>query len=249
MNNSTFLKYLFLTAAILLFVFRPAFAQVIVGGTVYDSSKLYVVPDVQVLNSSGHVTYTDSTGRYKIASEENDSISFYYNGKFTVKFPVAKMQDYQSFDISLRIKVNEKYKLLKGVTVFSNTYRLDSLENREAYAKVFGNSKPGIRSVYDPGGAAGLDVGELIGLFQFRKNKHRLAFQNRLVEEEEAKYVDYRFSAKTIERITGLKSPELEEYRKLYRPSYYFTANSTLAQFYEYLLNTSYTFKQENGID
>ncbi len=248
-NTYTFQKYLFLTAAILLLVARPAFTQVIVGGTVYDSSKLYVVPDVQVLNSSGYVTYTDSTGRYKIASETNDSISFYYNGKFTVKFPVAKMQDYQAFDISLRVKVNEKYKLLKGVTIFSNTYRLDSLENREAYAKAFGNSKPGIRSTYEPGGAAGLDVGELIGMFQFRKNKHRLAFQKRLVDEEEEKYVDYRFSAKTIERITGLTSPELEKYRKLYRPSYYFTSNSTLAQFYEYLLNTSYTFKRENDIE
>ena len=249
MNNNTFPKYFFLTATILVFVLRPSFAQIIVAGTVYDSSKLYVVPDVQVLNSSGDVTYTDSIGRYKIASDENDSISFYYNGKFTVKFPVAKMQDYQAFDISLRVKVNEKYKLLKGVTIFSNSYRFDSLENREAYAKVFGNSKPGLRSTYDPGGAAGLDVNELIGIFQFRKNRQRLAFQNRLIGEEEDKYVDYRFSAKTIERITGLKYPELEEYRKLYRPSYYFTANSTLAQFYEYILNTSYTFKRENDIE
>lgn len=148
--------------------------------------------------------------------------------------------------------MKEKYKLLKGVTVFSNTYTLDSLENRQAYAKVFGNSKPGLRSTYDPGnptGAVGLDMGELIGVFQFRKNKHRLAFQNRLIEEEEDKYVDHRFSVRTIERVTGLKAPELEEYRKLYRPSYYFTANTTLAQFYEYLLKTSYRFKRENGIE
>lgn len=81
-------------AAIFLFALRPSYAQIIVSGTVYDSSKLYVVPDVQVHNSSGSVTLTDSTGRYNIYSEENDSISFYYNGKFTVKFPVATMQDY-----------------------------------------------------------------------------------------------------------------------------------------------------------
>ena len=244
-----FPKYFFVMACIFISNIHPSFAQLIVSGTVYDSSKLYVVPDVQVHNSSGSVAYTDSTGRYKIASEEKDSISFFYNGKYTVKFPVAKMQDYQAFDISLRVKVKEKYKLLKGVTVFSNSYTYDSLENRETYSNVFGGSKPGLRSTYDPGGAAGLDIGELVGVFQFRKNKHRLGFQKRLIEEEEDKYVDYRFSARTVERITGLKSPELEKYRKLYRPSYFFTANSTLTQFYEYILNTSYMFKRENGIE
>ena len=248
MNNSTFLKY-FLISAILLFAVCPSHAQLMVSGTVFDSSKLYTVPDVQVHNSSGSISYTDSTGRYKIATTENDSISFYYNGKYTVKFPVAKMQDYQAFDISLKVKVTDKYKLLKGVTVFSNTYTFDSLENRERYSKVFGSSKPGLKSTYDSGGAAGLDIGELVGVFQFRKNKHRLAFQNRLIEEEEDKYVDYRFSIRTIERITGLKSPESEEYRKLFRPNYEFTANSTLEQFYQYILSTSYRFKQENGID
>ncbi|MEO6683389.1 MAG: hypothetical protein ABIN48_11270 [Ginsengibacter sp.] len=249
MKKNLQVKYFLLIAAIFSFALSSVHAQLIVSGTVYDSTKLYVIPNVQVYNSSGSMTYTDSLGRYKIPSSDSDSISFFYNGKFTVKFPVATMQDYQAFDISLRVRVNEKYKLLKGVTVFSNTYRRDSLENRETYSKIFGGSKPGLRSTYDPGGAAGLDIGELIGIFQFRKNKQRLAFQDRLLAEEEDRYVDHRFSSKTIERITGLKSPELEEYKTMYRPSYYFTANSTLAQFYEYILNTSYKFKREKGLN
>ncbi len=243
-----FLKYFIITAAIFLIAQSNSYAQIIVGGTVYDSSKLFVVPNVQVHSTTGNYAYTDSIGNYRIAATENDSINFYYNGKFTVKFPVAKMKDYQSFDISLRVRVDDKYKLLKGVTVFSNTYKKDSLENRETYSKVFGSTKPGLRSTYDPGGPAGLDIGELVGVFQFRKNKQRMAFQERLLTEEEDRYVDFRFSAKNIERITGLKSPELEEYQKLYRPSYYFVSNSTLTQFYEYVLNTSYVFKRENNI-
>lgn len=248
MDKQKFLRYFIATMAILSIALSHSYAQMIVAGTVFDSSKLYVVPNVQVHSTSGNVGYTDSLGNYKIAAFENDSISFYYNGKFTFKFPIAKMQDYQSFDISLRVRVNDKYKLLKGVTVFSNSYKRDSLENRETYAKIFGGTKPGLRSTYDPGGAAGLDIGELVGVFQFRKNKQRMAFQDRLLSEEEDRYVDFRFSTKTIERITGLKTPELEEYQKLYRPSYYFTSNSTLTQFYEYILNTSYVFKRENGI-
>ena len=248
MNRKKILKYIIATLVLLSGALPSTYGQLMVAGTVFDSSKLYVVPNVQVHSTSGNIVYTDTIGKYKIAATENDSISFFYNGKFTVKFPVAQMKDYQDFDISLRVRVDDKYKLLKGVTVFSNSYKMDSLENRETYAKVFGNSRPGLRSNYDPGGPAGLDVGELVGVFQFRKNKQRMAFQERLISEEEDRYVDFRFSAKTIERITGLKSPELEEYQKLYRPSYYFVANSSLTQFYEYILNTSYVFKRENGI-
>ncbi|MEO7316362.1 MAG: hypothetical protein ABIW47_14325 [Ginsengibacter sp.] len=248
MNKQKLLKNLIATLAILLLALTHSYAQMIVAGTVFDSSKLYVVPNVQVFSTSGNMGFTDSLGNYKIAAFENDSVSFYYNGRFTVKFPIAKMKDYQAFDISLRVRVDDKYKLLRGVTVFSNSYKKDSLENREAYAKVFGSTKPGLRSTYDPGGPAGLDIGELVGVFQFRKNKQRMAFQDRLLTEEEDRYVDFRFSAKNIERITSLKSPELEEYQKLYRPSYYFVSNSTLTQFYEYILNTSYVFKRENNI-
>ncbi len=248
MIYKSILKYFLTTVAIFSIAQKNSYAQLIVRGTVFDSSKLYVVPNVQVHSTSGNFAYTDSIGNYKIGATENDSISFYYNGKFTVKFPVAKMKDYQAFDISLRVRVDDKYKLLKGVTVFSNSYKMDSLENRGTYSKVFGSTKPGLRSSYEPGGPAGLDIGELVGVFQFRKNKQRMAFQDRLLTEEEDRYVDFRFSAKNIERITGLKSPELEEYQKLYRPSYKFVSNSTLTQFYEYILNTSYTYKRENNI-
>ncbi|HSN08091.1 MAG TPA: hypothetical protein VLS85_03585, partial [Hanamia sp.] len=148
-------------------------------------------------------------------------------------------------DISLHAQVKQKYKLLNPVTVFTDSYKFDSLENREEYAKIFGDEKPGIHSTYDPGGAAGLDLDALIGMFQFRKNKEQLAFKNRILQEEQDRYVDYRFSSKTITRITGLTGDSLETYKKMYRPDYYFVAHSTLTQFYEYILNTSYAFKRK----
>ena len=201
-----------------------------------------------VKSTSGSKTISDSTGAYHIAVSEKDSLSFIYNEKSTIKFPVKDIKDYSSFDISLHVRVKNKYKLLNTVTVFSNSYQMDSLENREDYAKIFGNEKPGIHSTYDPGGTAGLDLDALIGMFQFRKNKENLAFKNRLIEDEQDRYIDYRFSSKTISRITGLTGDELEKYKKNYRPSYYFIVNSTLAQFYEYILNTSYAFKKREGI-
>jgi hypothetical protein len=223
--------------------------QITISGTVYDSSKLYVVPDVYVYSTSGARAVTDSTGSYRLTAAENDSISFFYDGKSTIKFPVKSMINYTAFDISLRVKVRQKYKLLNPITVFTNSYQKDSLENREEYAQVFGKSKSGFRGSYEPGGAAGVDLDALIGVFQFRKNKENLAFKNRLIEQEEEDYIDYRFSPRTITRVTGLKGDELEKYRKLYRPSYFFVINSTLTQFYEYILQTSYAFKKEEGIE
>ena len=220
-------------------------AQITVSGNVYDVSKLYAVPDVQVSSTSGSSDVTDSTGSYSLNVSAADSIVFTYNGKSTVKFPVKNIKNYSAFDISIHSKVQQKYKLLNPVTVYTNTYKLDSIENREEYAKIFGDDKPGIHSTYDPGGAAGLDIDALIGMFQFRKNKENLAFKNRLLQEEEDHYVDYRFSSKTISRITGLSGDSLETYKKLYRPDYYFVSHSSIAEFYMYILNTSYAFRRK----
>jgi hypothetical protein len=248
LNKKSFLKYLSLYVILQISSAAKVTGQILVSGTVYDSSKLYTIPDVYVYSTSGSRSITDSTGEYHITVNENDSISFFYRGKSTVKFPVKSMVDYSSFDISLLVKVKEKYKLLMPVTVFANSYQKDSIENREEYSKIFGGEKHGIRSTYDPGGAAGLDIDALIGAFQFRKNKQNLAFKNRLLQQEQDNYVDYRFSSKTISRVTGLKGAELEKYKKLYRPTYFFVVTSTLTEFYEYILNTSYSFKKQEGI-
>lgn len=224
-------------------------AQIAISGHVYDSSKLYAVPDVIVYSTGGTSAVSDSIGFYQIKVSANDSINFYYQGKSTVKFPAKDIKNYNGFDISLHVRVKEKYKLLDPVTVFTNSYEQDSIENRENYSKIFDNEKAGIHSTYDPGGAAGLDLDALIGMFQFRRNKQNLAFKNRLLQQEQDQYVDYRFSSKTITRITGLTGDSLEVYKKLYRPDYYFVTSSTLAEFYSYILNTSYAFRKRRPLE
>lgn len=247
LNLAYILYPLFLLAIVL--ISNEAFCQTTISGTVYDSSKLYVVPGVKVFSSSGNITETDSLGNYKIAVSTVDSIRFFYKDKYTVKFPLNNIDNYNSFDISLRVHVDGKYKLLKKVTVFSNSYLQDSLENRAAYSAIFGDTKPTFQSSHEVGGPAGIDLNSLIGIFQFKKNKHRLAFRNRLIMQEQDRYVDYRFSSKTVSRITGLEGEGLLQYKKLYRPSYDFVSQSSLTQFYRYILNTSYQFKKIMGIE
>jgi hypothetical protein len=248
LKKSLRLKFLLLCLVSQLFVVDIASGQITISGTVYDSTKLYVVPGVNVSSTSGFTTITDSLGAYHIKVADRDSLSFFYRGKSTVKFPIKDLGNYNSFDVSLQVRVKEKYKLLQGVTIFADNYHRDSSSNRVEYSKIFNYEKPRISSSYEEGGPAGLDLDQLIGMFNYKRKRENLAFQNRLVEDEKDRYVNYRFSPKVIQRATGLTGDELLKYQKRYMPSYDFVVSSTLAQFYEYILNTSYAFKREEGI-
>jgi len=116
------------------------------------------------------------------------------------------------------------------------------------YSKIFNYEKPGISSTFEPGGAAGLDLDAHINSFNKNKKRQNLAFQKRLMDDEQNKYVEYRFNPKLVRRITGLSGDTLKTFMKLYKPSYFFVISSSLAQFYEYILNASYAFKNEEGI-
>jgi hypothetical protein len=223
--------------------------QLIISGTVYDSTKLYVVPGVIVKSTGGGATMTDSLGVYHISVTEKDSISFFYANKPTQKFPVKTIGNYSDFDLSLQVHVFEKYRLLKEVKIYTKSYRQDSAENRQTYAGIFNYDKPGLKVSMSPGTPPGLDIDELINIFHFRRNKQNLAFQKRLLAEEEEKYINYKFNNTLLKRVTGLAGPSLEKYKFQYRPSYDFIATATELEFYEYILESAARFKKQEGIN
>lgn len=218
--------------------------QVLITGTVYDSTKTVPVKDVTITSSGGAVALTDSNGRYTILAGEKDSLIFIYQNKPTLKFAVAQVPNTGIFDIALHIKVDEKYKRLKEVKVFAKSYRQDSAANREQYAKIFNYQKPGIKlSSNSYSGAAGVDLDELINIFRFKRNKQLKKMRQRLEEEEKEKFVDYRFNKTAVRRVTNLEGKDLDDFMKQYRPGFEFTLNSEVVDFYQYILNASYEFK------
>ena len=218
-------------------------AQIIVSGTVFDSTKIIGLKNVRVSSSSGLTTYTDSLGEYKIIVTEKDSISFFYQNKPTVKFPVRSITNYNAFNISLKAGTKDKYKSLKEVVVYSKSYHQDSIENRLTYANVF-NHSPGLK-ISSSDGSVGFDLDELINTFRFKHNKQMKAFQNRLLEQEREHYIDYKFNKKLVKRITGLDSSHLAEFMIKYRPPYEFAVLSSQLEFYQYILDASYNYKSE----
>lgn len=237
---------IFIVAVVVSVFVSTANGQLTVSGTVYDVTKTIPVKGVNVKATNGNSTISDSNGRYSIVTAKNDSLTFFYQGKPTAKFSVNQIADIANFDISLHIKVSEKFKTLREVRVYAKNFQQDSIANREQYAKLFNYQKPGIRPTTDGyTGAAGLDLDELINVFRFKRNKQMRRMQERLQEQEQENYINYRFNKTTVKRITRLTGKDLELFMKQYRPDFEFTENSSLVSFYQYILNASYQFKRE----
>ena len=142
-----------------------------------------------------------------------------------MKYPVDTITHPQSFDIALYVDAQ----WLPEVRVTTKNYKLDSIENRQTYAKGFNYRKPGVRfsqstpsaQSYVPGSVtAALDLDEIINAFRFRRNRQMVAFQQRLIQDEQDKYIDHRYTKYLVKRLTNLDGKELETFMAIYRPSY-----------------------------
>ena len=210
-------------------------SQMVVRGTVYDMSKTQPLESVSVLSTAGQGTVTDINGNYSIRVNEYDSIWFSYLNKPTPKFAVATIANFNQFDLSLHVAST----VLREVRVMPRDYKFDSVQNRKDYAKVFNFKKPGLSISSLPQGAGGagvgLDLEELINVFRFKRTRSMLGFQKRLLEEEQDKFIDHRFSKTIVREITMLTGEELSHFMKLYRPDYEFTSVTTDYEFYYYI--------------
>ncbi len=213
-----------------------ALGQVEVKGTVYDQSQLFALPGVSVYSTSGKGTITDSAGHYKIVLAPSDSISFSYLGRHTAKFPVKRIARGYPLDMSLAVRVDS----LPLVVVRPKPYRYDSAENRDEYRKVFEYQPDYVVGGENGGVGFNLDM-----LFSARKNRQMLSLQRRLVEEEQDKYVSYRFNRNLVKRITGLQKPSIDTFMRIYRPSYQFIRNcENDYEFYKYIRDCGVYFLQ-----
>lgn len=208
------------------------YAQYAVKGTVYDSTGLVPLEAVTVLSTSGRGTLTDKEGHYVIAVNEQDSIWFSYLNKATVKYAVLKMYDPLRFNIALQSTIP----VLPEVKIRQRNYRMDSLQNRLDYAKVFNYERPNLESMTSIGpSGAGIDLNELVRVFQFRKNRNMVKFRERLLEQERDKFIDNRFSKALVLRLTGLTGAERDSFMTRYRPNYEFTLMASDYEFQQYI--------------
>ncbi|MCA6449128.1 MAG: hypothetical protein IM584_04465 [Chitinophagaceae bacterium] len=203
-------------------IFHETHAQVVtISGTVYDISARRPLEAVGVLSTSGRGTITDSLGKYSITVPAKDSIWFSLIGKTTMKYPVDTISNLDNFNVMIHIRSFE----LPEVKVRNSYYKFDSIQNRKDYAKIFDFRKPGLRlsnsPTYNPGGlTVGFDLDEIINMFRVKRNRSILSLQKRLLDQEQEKYVNNRYSKQFVRKITKLQSPELDTFMARYRPDY-----------------------------
>lgn len=228
----------------ILILLIPAFLQaqdIMVSGTVMDSSRQFILSAVKVRATNGNTTYTDSTGQYSIFVSSNDSINFTYLDKSTTWFPVREMKNTRSFDISLRVTLKSGYKTLKEVIVYKKSYKQDSVENRIKYQKIFNanTGQIGISTGDGLYGGAGFDPNDIINAFRFRRNKSLRVIQNRLIQEEQDKFINYRFNKDLVKQITGFTGTNLDRFMKIWRPDYEWVAMTSDVEFHTWILEAS----------
>ena len=218
-----------------LFCGRVQGQEVTIHGTVYNMYRTKPLDGVSVISVLGRGTATDSNGNYVITVSLRDSLYFSYLGRATAKYPVATINYMSGFDISLHVDPVE----LKAVKVMPRNYHTDSLQNRKDYAKIFNYRKPGFRLNSTTGsdgmGGVGVDLNQLIELFDRSKIRRAMAFKRRLEDEEKDGYIDHRFNRSVVLKITRLQGEELDSFMTRYRPSYDFCHRATDYDLYDYI--------------
>ncbi|MCX8474095.1 MAG: hypothetical protein ORN85_10665 [Sediminibacterium sp.] len=234
---------IFIIYSLFLISFNALGQKKIIYGQVFDSRSLYPLKNVSVEGNAGLLKLTDSNGFYEIFINYGDSIWFSYNGKNSEKFSTKSIYD-GNLNIMLHLQISN----LPEVTVFNRNYHLDSLLNRKEYSKYF-NYEPGLKigTTNNTLGqiGAGIDLESLVNLFRTRYNRHMEALQNRLIDDEQNKYVDHRFNRVLVKKITHLQEPDLSKFMAEYRPQYNLVTNFNDLELAVYIQESFYEFMRQ----
>ncbi len=194
---------------------------IVVSGIVYDISGRRPIESV-IVHTNSNQAITDSLGRYIITLKSKDSIWFSLFGKNTQKYNTDTIEDPHNFNIMIHVTGVD----LPVVSVRNSYYKLDSIQNRNDYAKYFNYQPPGLKlsnnqNLFGPAGLTiGLDLDEIINMFRFKRNRNLQFLQKRLLSQEQDKYVNYRFTKRYVQKLTHLEGNSLNQFMEYCKPSY-----------------------------
>ncbi|RZK20647.1 MAG: hypothetical protein EOO86_03730 [Pedobacter sp.] len=222
------MRYLFIITLII--TSNQLFAQQQINGQLLDHiSKLPI--ENAVITYGNKVNITSSTGKFSFSKNAS------------VQLIKIKKLGYEDYELNLNQNFKDLVIMLKStvynlndVTIYAKRdYLKDSLQIREDFAKVFAYKVPTIKDVlvekglrYPTFGSnlvsnstssiVSLDVLKTVGLLG--KNKSSISKLKKVqLQDEEANYINHRFSPEKISSITKLEDDSLKSFIDKYRPS------------------------------
>jgi hypothetical protein len=213
---------------------RAQTMQVKITGMVVDADTKTGLPAVTIINKrSQSGTLSSENGSFYIEAQPGDTIEFsmlsYYKKEL-----VAPLQS-----TSINVYMPRRIFGLQEVNVRGRNYQRDSMATRAEYGRYFNYKKPGAMDVLKTLPAN--PVTALSYLMPSKTRKRKEHFREQLVYWEKEKYIDHRYSAELVQRMTKLESPELDSFMLHYRPGYHFLETATD---YDLLLYIKQTFEQ-----
>ncbi|MDM1294429.1 carboxypeptidase-like regulatory domain-containing protein [Sphingobacterium sp. N143] len=215
---------------LLLFITNLSSAQDL-KGTIKDkhSGDFLMGVSIKVTSRS---TFSDGYGKFILPGIHlGDTITFSSIGYREVKYIVNNT----NLD-NLVIYMEQTTILLDEVKVNPlRNYKADSLKFREEFAKAFNYSKPKFKDIFitknyssnvprspyqasnSTASLISVDVLSVISMLGKKRNPQS-KLQQKLIKEEEERYLDHTFSKRMVQSLTGLKGDSLQSFMQLYRP-------------------------------
>jgi hypothetical protein len=228
--------FIIVCAAVLLSI--DADAQTNLKGKVFDNQTDSVLVAVSIVNITKKlIAYSDSTGQYTIPAAEGDKVIF-----SSVSYsPDTTTVAYYMLVAGFSPGLNQRNNTLANVTVRSSTYQEDSLNRRNEYREFYSNPKQRLAGSNTPTGF-GITFSPVSYFSKREKQKREL--RKRLARNEEIAFVDFHFSRRTVEKLTGLQGDSLSTFMLRYRPSYEFCRKASQEDMLVYINDKLKEFKQ-----
>jgi len=203
-------------------------------GIVRDSITLVPIANTSIHNQSGNrSTYSNENGVFQVLANAGDTI-YYYAPSFMDGFYVVGDRKLQmdTVEIWLKPKVKED---LPGVFVSTYTYKdyqNDSIQRMKEFVDEVGLKTPTF-SKSSSGAGVGIGLDAIFG----KKNKQKKRAYEIFQDDEQQRYVDFRFNKILVHNYSGLKGAKLQEFMTRYRPTYAWLRDNTDPEALKYYIN------------
>jgi hypothetical protein len=220
----------------------PASAQNLLSGKIFKLRSHEIIPEVNIRNqSNGKQATSDQGGNFKIPAREGEAIIFSSAGYIpdTLKIKNADLQ------APIRVDLRPKVVVLEDVEIDQmGKYVQDSIQRRRDYAVLLEKKHP-VKFMNEkrPGDDPGFSFSP-IGYFS-KSEKRKRELKKRIKEEDEAEYIDVKFSQSMVAQLTRLNGDTLRLFMMKYRPSYSFCRAATNKDMFLYINDKFVLFKKQ----